>query len=259
MAPNGAREKLISHWEICVLGVFLAEGAPRLKWSEVAFWRFLARALSSHAVCNAFERKSSKSIVTRASFGAESTNSYEIELVECSPPSLRGNSSCIQPRQTRGTSVRGFVQLVDIDVSPPNFALYNHGIVALSQPPPLRQSPACRDEKSMTNEIQVEKCNQYQVLPVGYSKDSKVGVAFNVRIGMVPLNGLRVSPCDETCGWYIWAGDWSDADDFFQPLHVEHLQEWCPEVMPFLQFPPGWRFLLAPDYEDAWYDPDLEL
>ena len=26
-----------------------------------------------------------------------------------------------------------------------------------------------------------------------------------------------------------------------------------------LALPPGWRFLLAPDYEDVWYDPSLLL
>ncbi len=44
---------------------------------------------------------------------------------------------------------------------------------------------------------------------------------------------------------------------FFVPLHVEHLGEWCPEAVPYLALPPGWRFLLAPDYEDVWFDATL--
>jgi hypothetical protein len=28
-------------------------------------------------------------------------------------------------------------------------------------------------------------------------------------------------------------------------------------VFPYLALPPGWRFLLAPGYEDVWYDPTL--
>jgi hypothetical protein len=47
--------------------------------------------------------------------------------------------------------------------------------------------------------------------------------------------------------------------DFFVPLHVEHLDEWCPMAMPFLLLPPGWRFLTDGDYEDVWHDPDVDL
>ncbi|MCA9608752.1 MAG: hypothetical protein KC619_24280 [Myxococcales bacterium] len=87
-----------------------------------------------------------------------------------------------------------------------------------------------------------------------------VGIARNVREGLLPINGLRIRPGGQTCGWYIWAGEeMSQADDFFVPLHVAHLDEWCPEVLPYLELPPGWRFLIAPGYEDVWFDPDLDL
>jgi hypothetical protein len=109
------------------------------------------------------------------------------------------------------------------------------------------------------NEIQLQKCNQYGALPVSYSNDSKLGIALNVRDEIVPLNGLRMNPSHGTCGWYIWAGDWSDDADFFHPLHVKHLNEWCPAALPFLQLPPGWRFLLAPGHEDVWHDSGLDL
>ena len=44
------------------------------------------------------------------------------------------------------------------------------------------------------------------------------------------------------------------APDFFQPLHVEHLFERYPRVLPYLALPalpPGWRFLFADGYEDV--------
>lgn len=85
--------------------------------------------------------------------------------------------------------------------------------------------------------------------------DQKVGIARNVRTGLQPINGLRISPEGDTTGWYIWAGEeWSDAPDFFVPLHVAHLDTWCPEVIPYLQLPPGWRFQIAPGHEDVWFD-----
>ena len=88
--------------------------------------------------------------------------------------------------------------------------------------------------------------------------DSKCGVAANVGTGQVPLNGLRHPPDDGTSGWFLWAGEtWSDAADFFQPLHYWHLSERAPSILPYLALPPGWRFLIADGYEDVWFDSSL--
>jgi hypothetical protein len=51
----------------------------------------------------------------------------------------------------------------------------------------------------------------------------------------------------------------SDAPDFFVPLHVEHLTEWCPVVLRFLGLPPGWRFLVAGEYQDVREDRSLPM
>ena len=56
---------------------------------------------------------------------------------------------------------------------------------------------------------------------------------------------------------YIWAGEhMSTEDDFFKPLHVDHLGEWGPQVLKYLGLSPGWRFLIAGEYEDVWFDPE---
>lgn len=91
------------------------------------------------------------------------------------------------------------------------------------------------------------------------SSEDKVGIARNVRADRpFPLNALRHSPRPGVSGWYIWAGqELSGADDFFEPLHISHLDKWCPEIVPYLGLEPGWRVLLAPGYEDAWFDPSL--
>jgi hypothetical protein len=86
----------------------------------------------------------------------------------------------------------------------------------------------------------------------------KVGIAENVRTGLLPIHGLRHPPEAGATGWYIWAGDRLSADpDFFRPVHLEHLNEWCPLVLKYLGLPPGWRFLVTASYEDVWYDPSL--
>jgi hypothetical protein len=86
---------------------------------------------------------------------------------------------------------------------------------------------------------------------------SKVGIAL-ATLDLVPLNALRHPPEGGTCGWYIWGGEVfpSDVDDF-QVLHVEHLNTECAKIVPYLALAPGWRVLLAPDYEDVWYDASL--
>ena len=85
-----------------------------------------------------------------------------------------------------------------------------------------------------------------------------VGAARNLGTGRFPLNGLRHPPTPTSSGWYLWAGtELSDAPDFFDPLHGVHLTERCPDILPYLALPPGWRFLFAPGHEDVWFDPLL--
>lgn len=91
------------------------------------------------------------------------------------------------------------------------------------------------------------------------SAGSILGVARDVSNGRWPINGLRHRIDETTCGWYLWAGEGeiNQDPDYFQPLHVEHLLDRCPQVLPYLGLPPGWRFLIAPGYHDTWNDPGL--
>lgn len=107
--------------------------------------------------------------------------------------------------------------------------------------------------------IQMQLTARFAAVPTPPLQGVKVGVSKNVRSPDVnPLNGLRHSAAAGTSGWFIWRGeDLGTADDFFDPLHVEHLTTWCPEAVPYLALPAGWRFLLAPGYEDVWFDESL--
>jgi hypothetical protein len=100
-------------------------------------------------------------------------------------------------------------------------------------------------------------CERFGVSVVSSPADQKVGIAKSACTLASPLNGLR-HPIGDTTGWYIWAGEvLSSEADFFAPLHVAHLAECCPNVLPYLGLPPGWRFLIAEGYEDVWFDPSL--
>ncbi|MFS8183428.1 hypothetical protein ACMG4P_18035 [Pseudovibrio denitrificans] len=110
-----------------------------------------------------------------------------------------------------------------------------------------------------TLETQQKKlCSKHSAEFVSSSSTSKVGISRNVREGVLPINGLRLAPVGDTNGWYIYAGEeLSSNPDFFVPLHTLHLDEWCPPIRKYLGLGPGWRFLVAGDYEDVWFDESL--
>ena len=99
-------------------------------------------------------------------------------------------------------------------------------------------------------------CSRVGVNPETPSPMDKLGLSVSARSER-PVYGLRVKPTPGTSGWYIWAGEMSEADDFFEPSHVSHMSTTCPLAVPFLSLPPGWRFLTDGDYVDVWFDSDI--
>ncbi len=100
-------------------------------------------------------------------------------------------------------------------------------------------------------------CEKYGAKPVACDGMEKLGIAL-VTIGKQPINGVRYEAENGTCGWYIWCGEeLSEDTDFFKPLHVNHIEEYLPEIEPYLSLPPGYRFLIAPGQEDVWFDSSL--
>lgn len=107
------------------------------------------------------------------------------------------------------------------------------------------------------DELQKTFCVERGVDFVASRSDLKVGYSTRTE-GRLPINGLRHVPTATTTGWYIWFGeDFSSDEDFFEPLHVIHLKDRCPEALTFLGLPPGYRFLKAGDYVDVWFDASL--
>ncbi|KRF31683.1 hypothetical protein ASG93_04925 [Paenibacillus sp. Soil787] len=101
-------------------------------------------------------------------------------------------------------------------------------------------------------------CVKYGAAFLESDLNEKLGIALNMRDNLFPINGLRHKPENGTCGWYIWAGDgFSEDPDYFVPIHVRHIDEWDPKLKKYLGLGPGWRFLIADDYEDVWFDQSL--
>jgi hypothetical protein len=100
---------------------------------------------------------------------------------------------------------------------------------------------------------QIEVCARFRSDVVPADPNLKVGIAL-ATLTLLPLNAVRMNEENGTCGWYIYGGEYSDNPEFYQPLHVAHLAKYCPQIIPYLALAPGWRVLLAPDYEDVWFD-----
>jgi hypothetical protein len=106
--------------------------------------------------------------------------------------------------------------------------------------------------------LQREICSKFGAAYVPSEDYFKVGISRNFDPRKFPINGLRHPPEGDTAGWYIWSGEeFSTDSDFFVPLHTVHLNERCPEIIKYLGLEPGWRFLIAPDHEDVWFDASL--
>jgi len=104
---------------------------------------------------------------------------------------------------------------------------------------------------------QVQFCKERKYQCEVTDGNDMVGFAIETQ-GKTPINGLRHPRTEGASGWYIWCGEkYSLEPNFFSPLHLEHLNERCPEIIRLLGLPPGYRFLLAGEYLDIWYDPRL--
>jgi hypothetical protein len=116
-----------------------------------------------------------------------------------------------------------------------------------------------KEKKMDYSELQENICKKYKTNFVSSPDDLLVGISLNIKQNIQPINGCRHPVTEDTTGWYIWGGElFSEDKDFFTPLHVRHLTEWCPQIIKYLGLPPGWRFLIDSDgYEDVWEDLSL--
>jgi hypothetical protein len=109
----------------------------------------------------------------------------------------------------------------------------------------------------MHQEEQTAVCRRTGAKFVESQSTEKLGIAMHT-IGRLPINGLRHPPEAGTCGWYVWCGEEGSAEPhFFQSIHVSHVADHLPQILPYLGLEPGFRFLIAPGHEDVWFDEKL--
>jgi hypothetical protein len=101
------------------------------------------------------------------------------------------------------------------------------------------------------DEAQEKICSKYG-MPV-QPPEEMVAIAID-SLGKSPIYGTRVQlPEDGNISWFIHCGEFSDADDFYKPVHVHHLSEMLPQVVNYLCLPTGAKFIIdTAGYEDVW-------
>lgn len=96
-------------------------------------------------------------------------------------------------------------------------------------------------------------CDRYlaEFTPIDWAL--RVAIADDFFTDTLPKNGIRIAVEGNMTGWYLFAGEaMSEANHYYKPYCADHLPDLLPAVIPYLGLPVGWRFLLAPNYEDVW-------
>lgn len=102
-------------------------------------------------------------------------------------------------------------------------------------------------------DIQKEICIRYGSKFEPLNASEMVAVAID-SLGKIPINGIRhILKEGENISWFFYCGEFCDDDDFFKPMHIEHLSDYLPQVMPYVALEQGFRFVIDNEgYEDVW-------
>jgi hypothetical protein len=100
---------------------------------------------------------------------------------------------------------------------------------------------------------QIEICQKYHSQYEPVQPNDMVAVALQT-IGQIPICGTRVIlTSNEKISWFFHCGEFSEDDNFYQPIHVAHLNDLLPEVVSYLALEQGFRFVIdGKEYEDVW-------
>lgn len=104
-----------------------------------------------------------------------------------------------------------------------------------------------------TLEVQRKICTKYGLPDT--APEEMVAVAMST-LGAMPIYGARIVLSEgRTIGWFFHCGTYSEANDFYQPVHTEHLNDILPLVIRYLRLPPDSKFIIDDQgYEDVWYE-----
>jgi hypothetical protein len=105
-------------------------------------------------------------------------------------------------------------------------------------------------------EKQKEICKKYGSNWKPINKKLNIGISENLDLST--LNGSRHKTKKGEVCWFIWSGEYSEDDKFFQPICAENLMQRIPKLIDYLGLDAGFRFLITEKgYENVWFDEKL--
>jgi hypothetical protein len=131
--------------------------------------------------------------------------------------------------------------------------------------PPIDEADVQRPEDPLRAptipDSQRDTCGRAKVKPHPPWAFSRMLVGKKVQPGVFPLYGVRARPKPERrdCGWMIWSGDpdmGSPHTGGFEFVEVRELFSRHREAWQRLALPPGWCFVIGPQHEDLYEDPE---
>lgn len=102
-------------------------------------------------------------------------------------------------------------------------------------------------------------CEEFDSRYIEVKADDVIAIAVDT-LKQEPIVGLRKQPASSSDAiWYIYGGELSEENDFFEIMTVKELQDIFPEALPYLALEPGFRFMIdSDDYEDVWREGALD-
>jgi len=107
---------------------------------------------------------------------------------------------------------------------------------------------------------QQDVCKRLNILWTPVDRELMIAINESLFKDINPINGLRHPKEKNIDGWYIWSGGEipQEKEDYFKPIHAEHLLTKQPKVLKYLGLPYGYRFQIDnKGYEDIWFDDTL--
>jgi hypothetical protein len=108
-------------------------------------------------------------------------------------------------------------------------------------------------------DLQKQICEKYDSKYIQLNATEMVAFAIQ-SLGQQPIYAMRiVLDKQDHISWFIHCGEYSEAVDFYQAMHVSHLQKYLPEILPYLALEQGFHVIIDEHgYEDVWLNNIIE-
>lgn len=95
-------------------------------------------------------------------------------------------------------------------------------------------------------------CKKYNSAYKPLNENAEIALATST-LGQMPIYASRVDADENGVEWYVYCGEFSNAEDFYEPVAIDCLPEDLPAIIPFLALESGFNFIVDDKgYEDVW-------